>query len=272
MRFELFLQDLQQLHVVLIQIHEGDWGMGGDVSHVNAVRGLALTCQEPLQRLLQRLEIAKDKMAQGKDGVKGLLLSSVKRGEWALFLKEDVDHFRQVIMAKLIVINFLTQLPTGLVAFVHNYLVLLANIPRSRIAAFGNDTKELTKLFLSAEKDIKMQFQTLQKNEMQLRQDFENLSSQIRAKRDSDLPKSNTSPIEVSSNSHPTQHLTTKHLLLFALGSIGPSVLLIAGSMMLDTVEFSVRSKSLTPAAETVAATVQYIPVTSEPQTGDISV
>lgn len=113
------LQDLQQLHVVLTQLHEGDWGTGGDVSHVNAVRGLALTCQGPLSHFLQRLEKAKDKMAHGKDGVKGRLLSSVKRGQWALFLKEDVDHFRQVIIAKLIAINLLAQMPIGLVAFAH---------------------------------------------------------------------------------------------------------------------------------------------------------
>ena len=174
-------------------------------------------------------------------------------------------------MAKLIIINFLTQLPTGLVAFVQCYLVSLADIPRSRIAAVGNDTKDLKKLFLSVEKDIKRQFQTLQKNGMQLRQDFENLSSQVQAKRDSELPRTNHTIQDLPSKSHPQPHLTAKHWVLLTLASMSPSVLLVAVYMMLDTVEFSVRSKSSTP-PEYIAATVQYIPVTSEHQTGETSV
>ena len=50
------LQDLQQLELVLNQLKDGDWGDGADISHINAVRGVALSGCVVLEDFLRRLK------------------------------------------------------------------------------------------------------------------------------------------------------------------------------------------------------------------------
>ena len=118
------LQDLHQLETILTLLHEGDWGKGSDLSHVNAVRGLALTCKEPLRQFLEKLTMAHDTMSNARDNLKGLFQSNAKKGQWAIFLREDVDHFRQVILAKLIAINTLLSMPLRWAQDIHGWISL----------------------------------------------------------------------------------------------------------------------------------------------------
>jgi hypothetical protein len=47
--------DLQHLEILLEQLAYGNWDHGGDAGHLNAVKGMALTCKVPLQEFLMKV-------------------------------------------------------------------------------------------------------------------------------------------------------------------------------------------------------------------------
>ncbi|PMD62077.1 uncharacterized protein K444DRAFT_525361 [Hyaloscypha bicolor E] len=54
--FQHVLIDLQHLVILLEQLNHGVWDHGGDAGHLNAIKGMALTCKTPLQEFLDKME------------------------------------------------------------------------------------------------------------------------------------------------------------------------------------------------------------------------
>ncbi|KAL8793413.1 MAG: hypothetical protein Q9195_003999 [Heterodermia aff. obscurata] len=70
---KLVLQDLQQLELVLIQLRDGNWAKGGDLNHINAVRGIAVSCEADLKDFLQRVEgFSSSMIAKTRSSTRGL--------------------------------------------------------------------------------------------------------------------------------------------------------------------------------------------------------
>ena len=48
--------ELQQLEILLGHLNHGTWDTGGDTGQLNAIKGMASTCQVPLQEFLSKVE------------------------------------------------------------------------------------------------------------------------------------------------------------------------------------------------------------------------
>ena len=104
--------DLQHLEILLEQLHRGSWDHGGDAGHLNAVKGMALTCKVPLQEFLAKLE-KYNRLREGDSGsFKVKVGSETRKIRWAVEMKDEVEKFRAVIVAKVVSINLLMQLYT----------------------------------------------------------------------------------------------------------------------------------------------------------------
>lgn len=88
------LQTLQQLLGLLETLRPAD----GSISHINAVRGMALACRIPLLEFAQKIESYE--AALGVSSSKGLFTKGVKKVQWAVLVEEEVAKFRGIIAAK----------------------------------------------------------------------------------------------------------------------------------------------------------------------------
>ena len=108
--FKNFMIDLQHLEVSLDQLNCGSWTVGGDAGQLNAIKGMALTCKVPLQELLAKIEKFRILGNENLVGIKMRLAGQATRVRWGIQMKEELEKFRAVIMAKVISINMLLQL------------------------------------------------------------------------------------------------------------------------------------------------------------------
>ncbi|KAJ4579705.1 hypothetical protein HRR86_003057 [Exophiala dermatitidis] len=75
-----------------------------NITHLNAIRCLALTCQVPLAAFLERLQKFEEKLGPfAKDSVRGAL----RKSQWALQMGEQVRKFRATIAAKVLSLTLL---------------------------------------------------------------------------------------------------------------------------------------------------------------------
>jgi hypothetical protein len=110
--FQHVLIDLQHLGILLEQLNHGVWDHGGDAGHLNAIKGMALTCKTPLQEFLDKMEKYKSLQGTSIKGFKARLGSEARKVQWAIGMKEEVEKFRTVVIAKMVSINLLIQLHT----------------------------------------------------------------------------------------------------------------------------------------------------------------
>jgi hypothetical protein len=68
--FKHVLDDLQQLDILFQHLNYGAWVVNGDPGHLKAVRGMALTCEEPLQEFLTKIERYKQLVDDNLGGIK----------------------------------------------------------------------------------------------------------------------------------------------------------------------------------------------------------
>ncbi|KAF8858658.1 hypothetical protein BDZ45DRAFT_622010 [Acephala macrosclerotiorum] len=108
--FKHVRQDLEHLEILLEQLNRGDWDHGADAGHLNAVRGLALTCKVPLQDFLVKIEKFKKLSNHEVCGIRDKVGSAAKKVCWAVGMREQVERFRAVIVAKIASINLLLQM------------------------------------------------------------------------------------------------------------------------------------------------------------------
>ena len=110
---QIVLQDLQQLELVLIQLRDGDWAKGGDLNHINAIRGIAVSCEAALKDFLKRVERFHSSMA-AKPGLSTRAVSrGFKQAQWAISMKEPVTQLRLFILSKIVTATLLLALPVG---------------------------------------------------------------------------------------------------------------------------------------------------------------
>ena len=88
------LQTLQQLLGFLETLRPAD----GCISHINAVRGMALACHIPLLEFAQKIESYAP--ALGVSSSKSAFTRGVKKVQWAVLVEEEVAKFRGTIAAK----------------------------------------------------------------------------------------------------------------------------------------------------------------------------
>ena len=77
----------------------------GNLNYVNAVRGMALACQLPLQDFMSKL--AKYETSLGPFASPTSITGSRHRVKWALSFREEVDKLRALVTAKHISITLL---------------------------------------------------------------------------------------------------------------------------------------------------------------------
>jgi len=76
-----------------------------NLSHVNAIRGMALACRLPLADFFSKLE--KYEAAMGPLATSYTLRGAGKKIQWAVFIADEVRKIRAMISAKVISINLL---------------------------------------------------------------------------------------------------------------------------------------------------------------------
>jgi hypothetical protein len=76
-----------------------------NVSHVNAIRGLALSCRLPLQEYLAKIQ--KYEPSMGAFAPKHSLRGARHKVKWGIFITEEVKNLRVLIVAKVVSINLL---------------------------------------------------------------------------------------------------------------------------------------------------------------------
>lgn len=113
--FRNICSEMEHLEVLLEQLHCGTWDHGADAGHLNAVKGMALAVKIPLQEFLGRVEKFRSMMT-GLDGtrtfsdVRHAVGSKARQAQWAVQMKDEVEKFRAVIVAKIVAINLLLQI------------------------------------------------------------------------------------------------------------------------------------------------------------------
>ncbi len=110
--YQHVLTDLQHLRILLEQLNHGTWDQGGDAGHLNAIKGMALTCKPHLLGFLDKIEKYKSLQGTSMKSFKARLGSEARKLQWTIGMKENVEKFRAVIIAKMVSINLLIQLHT----------------------------------------------------------------------------------------------------------------------------------------------------------------
>ena len=108
--FKHVLIDLQHLEIILEQLNHGTWDQGADAGHLNAVKGMALTCKIPLQDFLAKMEKYKSLQTRDISGFRAGVGVARRKTQWAISMKDEVEKFRALIVAKVVAINMLVQL------------------------------------------------------------------------------------------------------------------------------------------------------------------
>lgn len=81
--------------------------------HVNAIRGMALTCRIPLQEFLERIQKYEASLGPFATYSRGCLKSAGRKSQWAVFMSDEVAKLRTVIGAKVLSINLLLATHTS---------------------------------------------------------------------------------------------------------------------------------------------------------------
>jgi hypothetical protein len=101
--------ELQHLEILLQHLQDGTWEKECDAGHINAIKGMASTCQVPLRDFLMKIEKYKILQAKELDRVRDRFRAEAKKIQWALEMKHEVEKFRAIIVAKVVSITLLIQ-------------------------------------------------------------------------------------------------------------------------------------------------------------------
>lgn len=82
-----------------------------NVTHINAIRGMALACQLPLRDFMAKLE--KYESTLGPFADKRSLRVMVRKSKWAVVFAEEVERLRAMVAAKNISLNLLLAMNTS---------------------------------------------------------------------------------------------------------------------------------------------------------------
>ena len=87
-------------------------GSSSDISsisenHANAIRGLVLNCNRPLEHFLDKIASFEASLGAATD--RGFVRTSAKKVRWAVFLKSEVPKLRSLVAAKILQLQVLLQ-------------------------------------------------------------------------------------------------------------------------------------------------------------------
>ena len=114
--FKLLYQELSQLQIVLEQLRDLPPSASVSQNHFNAVRGMALAVQIPLQEFLDKIEKFKIAFESPKSHFSELRKAG-RKAQWAVWMQEEVNKIRSVVTMKIVTISVLLTLPNGCVFF-----------------------------------------------------------------------------------------------------------------------------------------------------------
>jgi len=104
------LADLLHLEVLFSMLNRGNWADGRDPVHLNAIKGMAAAFQGPLHDFAAKMEQYKALQDQVPSSVKGKMKRQISKVKWGVNMKEDVEKFRALVVAKIVAINALLNL------------------------------------------------------------------------------------------------------------------------------------------------------------------
>lgn len=87
-----------------------------NVNHINAIRGMALACQIPLQHFLTKIERYNTSMSPF--ATRFTFRSAAHKAQWALSITEDVTKLRALVAAKVLNVNLLLAMHVSYVQVV----------------------------------------------------------------------------------------------------------------------------------------------------------
>jgi hypothetical protein len=103
--YRLVQQDLQLLRQAL-EFVQALQPKSVDAGHVNALRGMVLTCLNPLREFAEKLD-KQYLWALSVGSTKNMVIHSGRKAQWAVSAAEEVTKFRAVITAKIVSISML---------------------------------------------------------------------------------------------------------------------------------------------------------------------
>lgn len=101
----LLVQDLQILQTIL-ELLQDLRPASGSLSHVNAIRGVAITCLLPLRDFAEKIDESYSSIASASSS-HPFLRRSGKKIQWSVFAAKDVSKFRSLIVAKVASVSLL---------------------------------------------------------------------------------------------------------------------------------------------------------------------
>ena len=107
--YQVLVQELQHLQILLEQLKDLKPN-ASSLSHVNAVRGMALTFRVPLSEFLQKIEQYKSSLKAGSS--KGQWITAPRKAQWAVSMPEEVSKMRAIITMKIVTVSLLLTMPT----------------------------------------------------------------------------------------------------------------------------------------------------------------
>ncbi len=103
--YQLLIEDLNSFKEIL-EILRDLRPTPANQSHVTAIRGVALTCQEPLQEFLQRIEDTYGKsLARAATRHRMDPRSFGRKAQWGLLMPQEVARMRMIVMGKIMSIG-----------------------------------------------------------------------------------------------------------------------------------------------------------------------
>ncbi|KAL9116952.1 MAG: hypothetical protein Q9187_006515 [Circinaria calcarea] len=105
------LQELQQLELLLEQLKDLPPESSPSLSHLNAVRGMALSVQIPLRDFLGKME--KYRLAATSQSRSNLLRGVGRKVQWIVTMQEDITQLRAVVTMKIVSVSVLLAMPMG---------------------------------------------------------------------------------------------------------------------------------------------------------------
>lgn len=102
----MVIQDLQN-HQQILELLKEFKPAGGSLSHVNAIKGVALTCLVPLREFAEKIDRNYGSIATASSSSDQFFRRGGKKAKWAIFATEEVAKFRTILAAKVASIGLL---------------------------------------------------------------------------------------------------------------------------------------------------------------------
>ena len=109
--YKLLLQELRHLQVILEELSDTSVGAFGSLNHINAIKGMALAVQVPLQAFLKSMDKFRSTLGHTRPGRNWR--QAGRQVQWSVTMQEEVRKLRATLTMKIATLSLLLALPTG---------------------------------------------------------------------------------------------------------------------------------------------------------------